>query len=118
YAEADEVRDQFLFYSVLPDAVPEDRRVAVAELLTRANAALHIGSFEMTFADGEVRFRASIDVSRATLTPGLIDPLVRASWVLVDQHLPAVRAVVADEQSPADAIAAVTDDNGEVDLIL
>jgi len=50
---------QVVFWSVLPARVAEERRLAMAELITRINAGMHIGCFELDFDDGEVRFRTS-----------------------------------------------------------
>lgn len=50
------------FYSVCPVNIPEDRRPAVAEYITRANYGLYVGNFEMDYTDGEVRYKSSIDV--------------------------------------------------------
>ena len=55
--------EQLLFYSVLPLNVPDEKRHAVAEFITRANYAMAIGNFEMDFSDGEVRFKTSIDAT-------------------------------------------------------
>lgn len=105
YARVYEERDQVAVLCTLADPVPATARPAVAELLARANFDLTYGSWEMDFDDGEVRFRTSIDVSRAALTDGLLDPMVRTGLEVVDQFLPALRAVASGASSPAQAIA-------------
>ena len=35
---------------------------AIAEFLTRTNYSMIIGNFELDFADGEIRYKTSIDV--------------------------------------------------------
>lgn len=52
--------------------VPEDRRLALAEFLTRANYGLFIGNFEMDWQDGEVRYKTSIDVAGDRLSTALV----------------------------------------------
>src|SRR5512134_1603120 len=64
--------EEFLFYAVAPIKVPEDDRPAVAEYLTRANYGLRIGNFELDYADGEVRYKSSLDFEGQDLTPDLI----------------------------------------------
>lgn len=76
YAQVKEEQERFMFYSTLESKVPEDRRIAMAEYLTRANYGLLIGNFEMDFADGEVRFKTSVDIEDSALTHKLIQNLV------------------------------------------
>ena len=47
YAQADEQKELFLFYSVAQVKVPENRRQAVMEFMTRANYGMLIGNFEI-----------------------------------------------------------------------
>jgi hypothetical protein len=120
FVHIDDDRGHVAVYSVLPDAVPMERLGAAGAVLAGANFQLPIGAFEMDLEDGEVRFRASIDVSQSALTAGLLDPLVKANWVAVDQYLPALKAVV-DGAEPADALAAAADDDdddSDVDFVL
>jgi hypothetical protein len=109
-------RRRVVTYAVLPAHVPEDRRVAMAELLTRANSALAIGSFELHFDDGEVRFRTSLELGQTELTDELIDPLVQACLVTVGDHAGAIAAVLEGTQPPQEAIEAVWRRNASVDL--
>jgi len=62
YAQAHGDQDRYVFYSVIPVTAPEDRRIAVAELLTRANYGMLIGNFELDLDDGEIRYKTSIDM--------------------------------------------------------
>ena len=55
YAEIREEFFQFTFYSICPINVPEHKRAAVAELLTRVNSRLQLGNFEMDFDSGDLR---------------------------------------------------------------
>ncbi len=62
YAVTFEETEQVAIYSAIPINVPEERRLAAAELITRANYGLRLGNFELDFSDGELRFKTSIDV--------------------------------------------------------
>ena len=99
-----EEAQEFVFYSVAPQFVDEERRWAVAEYLMRANYGLSIGNFEMDFDDGEVRFRTAIDVEGDRLSPALLKSLIYSNWVTMDRYLLGLQAVTADELSPSDAI--------------
>jgi hypothetical protein len=104
YARVHEEQDRFMFYSLMESHVPDDKRVAVAEYLTRANYGLYIGNFEMDFSDGEVRFKTSIDVEGGELTQVMIKNLVYVNVMMMDKYLPGVMSVIYAATPPQDAI--------------
>ncbi len=105
YAQAREEQAQLLFYAVCPVKAPEDKRMAVAELLTRANYGLFIGNFEQDMTDGEIRYKTSIDVEGDRLTPALVKPLVYANVLMMDRYLPGIMSVIYGNAAPAEAVA-------------
>jgi hypothetical protein len=105
YAQAREAERQLLFYSVFPTNAPEERRAALAELLTRANFGLYLGNFEMDWDDGEIRFKTSVAVESAELTPALVKQVVEPNLRITNKYFPAIRAVAEGESSPIEAIA-------------
>jgi hypothetical protein len=107
YAQAREEQEQFVFYSVFPVAAPEDRRLAVAEFLTRANYGLVIGNFEMDFTDGEIRYKTGVDIEGDRLSPALVRQLVYANVLTMDMYLPGIMSVLYGDVSPAEAIAQI-----------
>ncbi len=108
YAQAREEQQQFIFYSIYPKAVPEFQRSAMAELLTRINYGLVLGNFELDYADGEVRYKTSIDVDQAELTADLIKPVVFANLGTMNGYWPALTALVENGVGPQEALALVT----------
>jgi len=112
YAETREDRQQFIFYSVCPVTPPIETRPAMAEYVTRANFGLAIGNFEMDYADGELRFKTSIEVDGQSLTPALLRPLVEHNVRAVRQYLPGMVALIGGESTPAEAVARVEDRTG------
>lgn len=98
---------QVLVYSIAPQPVPEAMRAAVAEYLTRANWGLMIGNFELDYADGEVRYKTSLQLENTPLTVDLLRPLVFDNVVVMDKYLPGLEAVRTGQQSPAAAIEAI-----------
>lgn len=107
FAQAREPEAQFVFYSVYPVLVPPARRPAMAELLTRINYGLVLGNFELDYADGEVRFKTSIDVEGTTLAPPLIQACVYANVIMMNQYMPAVVALLDEGLEPAAALARI-----------
>ena len=86
---------------------PEVLRPAVVEYLTRANWGLVIGNFELDYADGEIRFKTSVQLNEGELHAGLLHPLVYGNLDTMDRYLPGLHAVIALQQTPAEAIRAV-----------
>jgi len=93
-AKAREAEDQCVFYSLYPEAVPEDKRSTIAEFLTRANYGMILGNFELDFDDGEIRYKTSIDVEGDRLTPTLVQNLVYSNVMTMDQYLPGILAIL------------------------
>ncbi|MGK7894886.1 MAG: YbjN domain-containing protein [Xenococcus sp. (in: cyanobacteria)] len=107
YAQARETEEQFVFYSIYPELVSEEKRLAMAELLTRLNYGLIIGNFEMDFNDGEIRYKTSIAVEGNILNYQVIKRLVYANVAIMDYYLPSIRTVMDGNISPEEAIALI-----------
>ncbi|MUG97832.1 YbjN domain-containing protein [Scytonema sp. UIC 10036] len=103
YASTKIEQQQFIFYSLCSVNAPEDKRLAVAEFLTRANSGMVIGNFELDFANGEIRYKTSIDVQGDRLSFALIKRLVYANVTMMDRYLPGIMSVIYDDMSPEDA---------------
>jgi hypothetical protein len=104
YAKARVEQEQFVFYSVCPVNAPENKRLAIAEFLTRANSGMIIGNFELDFADGEIRYKTSIDVKGDFLSFELIKQLVYVNVTMMDDYLPGIMSVIDGNVSPVEAI--------------
>ena len=107
YAKAREEQEQFVFYSICPVNVPESKRMALAEFIARANYGMIIGNFELDFADGEIRYKTSIDVEGDRLSSALIKQMVYANVTMMDEYLPGIMSVIYSDVSPEDAIAQI-----------
>jgi len=107
YAKAREQQQQFVFYSICPVKVPETKNLAIAEFIARANFGMIIGNFELDFADGEIRYKTSIDVEGANLIFTQIKRLVYANVMMMDQYLPGIMSVIDSDVEPKDAIAQI-----------
>jgi hypothetical protein len=104
--QAYEDRDQAAVYSVLPERVPEERRAAVTELVSRINYGLILGNFEIDLSDGEVRFKVSADFGGAEPGEAQLKPLVATSLAQFDRWLPSLRDVIGGAD-PAETFASV-----------
>lgn len=117
YAKAREEQKQFSFYSIYPDNVPEEKRQAIAEFLTRANYGMTIGNFELDYTDGEIRYKTSIDVEGDRLTNALIKTIVYTNVSMMDEYLPGIRAVLEHDVAPSDAIAAIEGNSHQPEIV-
>jgi hypothetical protein len=105
----------FAFYSLLPVSPPGPRIPAVVEYVTRANAGLVTGNFEVDLDSGEVRYKTAIDfvdVPEAALSDGvvvraLVSDLAYTNVATADRYLPGLLSVVGGSSSPAEAIDAI-----------
>lgn len=99
--------EQLICYAVAPLRVPAERRPAAAEFLTRANYGLYHGSFELDYADGEVRARCSLDFEGDRLSPALIRNTLLPAARLLDAYLPGLRRVALEGAEPRAAVAQI-----------
>lgn len=104
YGQVKEDQCIFFFYSVAPVNVPEEKRLAMAEFITRANYGLKIGNFEMDFSDGELRYKTSLDVENDHLSTALVSNLVYANLWTMDRYLPGILSVIYGNVSPVTAV--------------
>jgi hypothetical protein len=92
----------------LPLAVPENRRVAMAEAVARANYGLLLGCFDLDMSDGELGFRAVMPLEEAAPTEGQFGVLLLVSCATAVRYYRAFsRLVFCDDLSPAEVIAEV-----------
>lgn len=104
YAQVNEEQCIFIFYSVVPVNIPEEKRVIIAEFITRANYGMKIGNFEMDYSDGEMRYKTSMDVENSGLTSALISNMVNANLWTLDRYLPGLLSVTYGEVTAEEAI--------------
>jgi hypothetical protein len=104
FARADEEKECFSFYSVLPPHTAEEKRAAIAEFINRANYGLIVGNFEIDYRDGQVRYKTSIDIEGGELTPKMIENLVYANLMTMDDYFPGFMEVLYGDKEPARVI--------------
>jgi hypothetical protein len=92
-----------IVWSSWPVAVPEPRRRAVMELVTRLNPDIAVGAYELDLDRGQVSVRTSIELGDAPLHEDLVAGLVGANVEVFDTHLPRLLAVI-DGVDPVSAL--------------
>lgn len=96
--------EQFLFYVIAPVKAPEEKRLPVAEFITRANFGLRIGNFELDFNDGEIRYKSSLDFEGSELTPTWIQHAVYPAVKTMDRYFPGILKVIYSPEAPLQII--------------
>lgn len=107
YAQAREIEEQLVFYSVLSVNVQADKRHKVAEFITRVNYGMVIGNFELDFEDGEVRYKTSIDLEGSEPGAAIIRQLVYANLVITDRYLPGIMRVIYSDETAIDVLDSI-----------
>jgi hypothetical protein len=95
------------FYSHVQCRMPDEKRAAMAEFLTRANYGLWVGNFELDFRDGEIRYKTSLHIGDGVLTTDMLSALLRANLSTIDRYLPGVMSVLWNDVSAEDAIGLI-----------
>lgn len=113
WGAANDETEQCTAFVVFPHRVPEEKRVAAAELLTRINYGLAIGNLEMDFADGELRFRASIDVEGGRLSTRMVLTMFTGGLWAFDRYHDALMKVMYAGASAEEAYDEVEEAEGE-----
>lgn len=107
FVKVREEQEQLIFYSISPVKVPENKRLVMAEFLSRANFGLSIGNFELNFADGQIRYKTSIAAKGNGVNSALIGQLIFANLLTMDEYLPGIMSIIYTELSAVEAIAQI-----------
>ena len=92
-----------LVYSCFPVYVPENRRAAVAETITRINYGMIFGNLDMDFADGEIRVRTIVEAGGA-LADTMIDRALASNLDTAGRFLSPILAVAFGNTAPEKAL--------------
>ena len=107
FVKVREEQEQLIFYSISPVKVAENKRLVMAEFLSRANFGLSIGNFELNFADGEIRYKTSIAAKGNGVNSALIGQLIFANLLTMDEYLPGIMSIIYTELSAVEVIAQI-----------
>ncbi|TNF25691.1 MAG: hypothetical protein EP329_22555 [Deltaproteobacteria bacterium] len=105
--EAYEDTERVCLLATYPALVPEPKRLAAAEYITRANFGILLGNFELDMDIGLVRFKTSADVESIELTPTFLKNLFEANLTTATKYYPGLMKVIYANMKPSDALAVV-----------
>lgn len=93
--------DDLIEVYVLHDlCVPEDKRLAVAEYITRMNSRFGQAKYEFDMDTGELEVACIADLTNTTPSPELIEILIQLPAAVADTGYPGLVAVVQGDKSP------------------
>lgn len=109
YAQIQEDNRQLVFYSMLPTQVSEEKRMAIAQFIIRANNGLALGNFELDLGDGTIRFKTSLRSPNSDVSVDVIKDVVYTNVLTVDHYLPGIFQILYSHTEPDVAIAHIED---------
>lgn len=115
--QVDEDFGVFIFYSAYPETIPTEKLEDMATFITYANYEMLVGNFELSFDDGELRYKTSLnlrEIPEAALTfdnllVKLIDRQVYTNVQTMDRYFPGIEAILNEDVSPEQAIQLIED---------
>lgn len=97
----EEEHESYLSIMVLfPIKIVDEKRLSIAEFLTRANYNMIHGNFEMDMDDGDVRFRTSIPVKHFELPYETVGFLTSLSIMTMDNYCLGIHELLYSDKSP------------------
>ena len=97
----------FAFYTYVQCRVPDEKRQALVEFVTRANQGLWVGNFELDYRDGTIRYKTNLQSADGELTTEMLDALLRCNGNTLDKYLPGVMSILWNDVSAEDAIGLI-----------
>ncbi len=93
-----------LFTTILPMNIPENKREAVSEYLTRVNYVLLLGNFQMDMSDGELSYKSvGVFEPEQGLADSIVTRLTYVGFNMFDKYMPGVFAILYGGKSAAEA---------------
>jgi hypothetical protein len=96
-----------IVYVFSPVRVPTNKRLDVAEFITRANFGTMIGNFEMDFSDGDLRYKGSFEYDGGELVHKMIEQLLGKCAYSMNKYFPGLMRIIYGDVDPRAAIAEI-----------
>jgi hypothetical protein len=99
--------NRFIFFTIYPHAIPDNKRNAMAELITRLNFGRFLGNFEMNYDNGELRYRVSLYYGTLIPNEDIVKEMLFTSIVSMDVAFTAIHALIEQNISPNQAYQSI-----------
>lgn len=90
--------------AILPVRVPDDKRLKIAEFITRINFGLHLGSFKLDFTDGEVIYETVIITDGIVVSMDMVKRMLLTTSIMFDMFHDQLMAQIYSDVTPEEAI--------------
>ena len=97
--------NRLLFYVHIGALASPQRRDEVARFIVLANWGIAIGNFEMDYAEGFVRFKASVDFTNTELSEALIRNAILNAMSAIEVYAEPLIDVLGSNKSAQEAFA-------------
>ena len=104
FLDISEGNNSLSIYSYISVKIPVEKRLSIAEYITRANSGLILGNLEMLFSNGLIRYKTSIAMLDGELTYKMLGHLLWRNFEAIDYHFPGIMSVIYGNTSPEDVI--------------
>ena len=94
----------FITYSIFPIKIPVEKRLAMAEYLTRVNYGLIHGNFEMDFEDGEVRYKVTTCCGPIEMDLNSMETVIDCGFYMLDRYGEGILSILYGNVTPEQAI--------------
>jgi hypothetical protein len=105
----DDAARTIVCYGIVPVHADPDRRAAAVEAIVRINQGLRIGSFDLDFSDGQMRYRTGCDVEGGALTEHMVRTMLGNVCCCIDQFSRALMLVLFGQASAEEAVRRALD---------
>ena len=107
--DVEEDNNKFIFFSIYPKLVPLELRNELGKLLLTINYRLYLGSFEMDFANGEIRVKTSLIYDNLPVSKKIIGHLIEGNISIMSQYFDLIHTLLAQKISLNQAIDKVNE---------
>ncbi|WPU98210.1 YbjN domain-containing protein [Mucilaginibacter sp. cycad4] len=99
----DETHGGFIFLSIVGSDCPDNKKIQMAELLTRLNFDQYLGNFELDFETGEIRYKTSLVYNKIQPDLEMVDNLIKFNIIVMDNSLPGIIGLIYNDLAPLEA---------------
>lgn len=92
--DCEDENQKLVLVGIKSNLIPEKFRPQAAELLTKANFIITLGSYGMDYSDGEFRFRIGIDFEDSKLSTAMVRNITLITCKMLDNMYPCIMKLV------------------------
>lgn len=93
--------DFVIIISSYAELVPTEKRARILEFINEVNSSSCVGNFQLA-EDGTLDFRTSIHIPEGQLTIEIVDNLLLANMLIIDNFMPLVTNIIRSEDDSED----------------